>query len=81
MSIELVQQINRFRSFPMYDRPIPLPRRARHAPDRVDHQGMPDQFQNVVIAGAIAIGIGAGQIEAHFLSMDKDQLTLARAIG
>ena len=41
---------------PRCDRPAEAARRASHTPDRVDHQGMPDQFKNVAIAGAVAIG-------------------------
>ena len=56
-------------------------RRASHATDWVDYQGVPDQFKEVVIAGAVAIGVGTGQIETHFPSVGEDQLTLAMAIG
>jgi len=66
---------------PSRDRPAEAARRASHAPDRVDHLGVSDQFKNVAIAGAIAIGVGAGQIEAHSPSVGEDQLTLAMAIG
>src|ERR1700693_796840 len=66
---------------PRCDRPAEAARRASHAPDRVDHQGVPDQFKNVAIAWAVAIGVGAGQIEAHSPSVGEDQLTLATAIG
>ncbi len=53
----------RGRLLPGYDRPTSALRRAGHAPDRVDHQGMSDQFKQVMIAGAVAIRIGAGEIE------------------
>ena len=66
---------------PYCDRPATALRRAGHAPDRVHHQGEPDQFKNVGIAGTVAIGIGPGQIEVHFLSMGEDQFTFATAIG
>src|SRR5437016_13296230 len=66
---------------PRCDRPAEAARRASHAPDRVHHQGVPDQFKNVAVAGAVAIGVGAGQIEAHSVSVGEDQLTLATAIG
>ena len=66
---------------PRCDRPAAALRRARHAPYRVNHLGVPDQFKNVGIAWAIAIGVGASQIEAHFLSMGEDQFTLATTIG
>src|SRR5713101_1744597 len=66
---------------PRCDRPAEALRRASHAPDRVDHQGVPDQFKNVAIAGAVAIGVGTGQIESHSLSVGEDQLMLATAIG
>ena len=67
--------------FPCRDRPAKALGRSSHAPDRVDHQGVPDKFKKVVIAGAVAIGVGTGQIETHFLSVGEDQLTLAMAIG
>ena len=66
---------------PRGDRPATALRRARHAPDRVDHQGEPDQFKNVGIAGTVSIGVGPGQIEVYFLSMGEDQFTFATAIG
>src|SRR6185295_3157757 len=66
---------------PQCDRPTSLLCRAGHAPDRVDHQGVPDQFKNVSVTWAVAIGVGAGQIEIHFLSVSEDQLTLATTIG
>src|SRR5512141_2038676 len=66
---------------PRRDRPALPARCARHSTDRVDHQGVPDQFKNVAIAWTVAIGIGLGKIEAHLLSVGKDQLTLAMAIG
>ena len=66
---------------PHRDRPAAAARRTGHAPDRIDHQGIPDQFKKVVIAGTVAIGVGTGQIKAHSLSVGEDQLTLARTIG
>src|SRR5207237_1414887 len=38
-------------------------------------------FKNVAIAGAVTIGIGTGQIEAHSPSVGEDELALAMAIG
>jgi phosphoribosylaminoimidazolecarboxamide formyltransferase/IMP cyclohydrolase len=35
----------------------------------------------VLAKDGMVVGVGAGQIEAHFLSVGEDQLTLARAIG
>ena len=53
--------VERFTSlFPSRDRPAESLRGTSHAPDRVDDQGVPDHFKEVVIARAIAIGIGAG---------------------
>ena len=69
------------RLLPCRDRPAEAARRASHAPDWVDHQRVPDQFKNVAIAGAVAVGVGAGQIKAHSLSVGEDQLTFATAIG
>src|SRR6185295_3561707 len=66
---------------PRCDRPAETLRYACHATDWVDHEGVSNQFKNVAIAGAVAIGIGTGQIEAHYPSVGEDELELATAIG
>src|SRR5437879_7698235 len=81
VTAELVEAERITALLPRCDRPAEAARCASHAPDRVDHQGVPDQFKNVAVAGTVAIGVGAGQIEAHSLSVGEDQLTLATAIG
>ena len=42
---------------------------------------MSDQLKKVVIAGAVAVRIGPGEVEIHCASVSKDQLALATAIG
>src|SRR5437879_12560185 len=49
---------------PRCDRPAEAARRASHAPDRVHHQGVPDQFKNVAVAGAVGNRVGASQRDA-----------------
>ena len=42
---------------------------------------MSNQLKKVVIAGAVAVRIGPGEVEIHCSSVGKDQLALATAIG
>src|SRR5262244_323642 len=66
--------------FPSRDRPALLLSHASHAADWVYNLGVPDQFKNVAIAWAVAIGVGPCQIEMPIFGMGEDQLTLAMPI-
>ena len=65
MTVESVN-VERYTSlFPCCDRPATALRRSGHAPNWVDHQRMSDQLKKVVIAGAVAVCIGPGEVEIH----------------
>jgi len=67
--------------FPSRDGPAKAFRRACHAPDGVYYQGVPNQFKNVAIAGAVAVSIGISQIESSVSRVGEDELTLATPVG